>query len=534
MNIVMIMSGGIGKRFGAPIPKQYTLLKGRPVIDYVIEAAKGSKLADKILIVIDEQCMQYSSALNDPTLDFAPNGKERYDSVKNGFDYIKSHYVCSKVVIMDAVAPFVYPELIDDYFRKLDEYDAVITAQKITGALGNKNFDPLDREQFYITQSPEGFVFNKISAVLDTSFPSQELAWQLPKNSRFYLNFDFKNNLKLTYDFELQYAEYMMDYLQNLKVKKNLKIYDRSQFTTEGIQYFLMRLYPEKTDRWLGKIAEEYGRLADKWGLTNFIPSQTSRYGLVLFAESDRYGDAVVKFIPDFVDRFETEIASYQELSTNYMCELFDYDTEARAMLLRRVSPAKYADFNDNILLTEFFDKVDKTIRPVKSVNEPERFLDYYSDLKQKLLDIDTVPFYRARIKEHLETAISMYDKYFFDSPQYLCHGDLHAFNIIQGGEGYVAVDPIGVRAPRELEYVRFIRNDILNIRSFGMRERLNLLLSYFSRWAGKKSLLLFLYIDTVYVTFNCTFEHPDDGPTGYNLKLLNVIRQMIDLDMMN
>lgn len=534
MNIVMIMAGGIGKRFGAPIPKQYTLLKGRPVIDYVIDAAKGSKLADKIVVVIDEQCMKYSSALKDPTLDFAPNGKERYDSVKSGFDYIKSHYVCSKVVIMDAVAPFVYPELIDDYFRKLDEYDAVITAQKLTGALGNTDFEPLDREKYYMTQSPEGFVFDKISAVLDTHFPSQELAWQLPKGSKFYLNFDFKNNLKLTYDFELQYAEYMLDYLRGKKIKGNLKIYDKSQFITEGIRYFLMRLYPDKTDAWLGKIASEYSRLADLWGLKSFIPSQTSRYGLVLFAESGIYGDVVVKFIPDFVDRFETEIASYQELSPDYMCEFLGYDDAARAMLLRRVSPAKYADFNDNILLTEFFDKVDKTIRPIKAVNEPERFLDYYADLQQKLKDIDTVPFFRDRIKEHLQTAIAMYDRHFSDSPLYLCHGDLHAFNIIQGKDGYVAVDPLGIRAPRELEYVRFIRNDILNIRSFGMRERLNLLLSYFSRWAGKKSLLLFLYIDTVYVTFNCTFEHPDDGPTGYNLKLLNVIRQMIDLDLMN
>lgn len=534
MNIVMIMSGGVGKRFGAPIPKQYTKLKGRPVIDYVIDAAKKSKLCDKILVVIDEQCMKYSSALSDPTLDFAPNGKERYDSVKSGFDYIKSHYVCEKVVIMDAVAPFVYPELIDDYFRKLDEYDAVITSQKITGALGNKNFDPLDREEYYMTQSPEGFLFDKISSVLDTEFASQELAWQLPKDSKFYLNFDFKNNLKLTYDFELRYAEYMMDYLHEIQLKGNLKIYEKSQFVTEGIKYFLMRLYPEKTDKWLGKVASEYGRLSEKWELKSFIPSQTSRYGLVLFAKSEKYNDVVVKFIPDFVDRFESEIDSYKELSKDYMCPFLDYDTDARALLLKKVSPAKYADFNDNILLTEFFDKVDKSIRSVKAVDNSERFLDYFKDLKTKLEDIDTLPFCKGQIKDHLETAVHMYEKYFSDSPMYLCHGDLHTFNIILGTEGYVGVDPIGVIAPRELEYVRFIRNDILNSRSFGMRERLNLLLSYFSRWAGKKSLLLFLYIDTVYVTFNCTFEHPDDGPTRYNLKLLNIIRQMIDLDMMN
>ncbi|MBR1811966.1 MAG: 2-C-methyl-D-erythritol 4-phosphate cytidylyltransferase [Clostridia bacterium] len=534
MNIAMIMSGGVGRRFGAPIPKQYTLLKGKPVIDYVIDACKKAARVDKILIVIDKQCMKYSSALSDPDLDFAPNGKERLDSIKNGFDYIKSHYDCAKVVIFDAVAPFVYPELIDDYFIKLDEYDAVITAQKITGALGNKNFDPLDREDYYMTQSPEGFIFDKINSVLDTQFSSQELAWQLPRNSKFYLNFDFKNNLKLTYDFQLRYAEYLMDYLAEINAGGNNRIIDKSRFLTEGIRYFLLRIRPVETEQWLDKIAAEYNRLCEKWGITSFVPGQNSRYGIVLFAKSTKYGDCVMKFIPPFIGRYQAEVDSYRELSTEYMCGYLDCDDRAGALLLEKISPARYADFNDNIHLTAFFDRVDKSIRSAKTLERGERFLDYYKDLQKKLADIDTVPFCRNELEEHLQKAIAMYDRYFFDSPLYLCHGDLHAFNILLNKNGYAAVDPIGVRAPRELEYVRFIRNDILNIRSFGMRERLDLLLSYFSRWAGRKSLLLFLYIDTVYVTFNSTFEYPNDEQTRYNLKLINVIEQMIRQQMMN
>ena len=137
MNIVMIMSGGIGKRFGANIPKQYVKLNGKPVIDYVVNAVKQSKLTDKIVVVIDKEYIDYSEILKqeDPKIVFVDNGKERYDSVKNGFDYIKQNYECDKVLIADAVAPFIYPELIDDYFEKLDVYDTVITAQKITGAL---------------------------------------------------------------------------------------------------------------------------------------------------------------------------------------------------------------------------------------------------------------------------------------------------------------------------------------------------------------------------------------------------------------
>ena len=44
-----------------------------------------------------------------------------------------------------------------------------------------------------------------------TTFPSQELAWQMPRETKKYLNFEFKNNLKLTYDFDLKYASYMLE-----------------------------------------------------------------------------------------------------------------------------------------------------------------------------------------------------------------------------------------------------------------------------------------------------------------------------------
>ena len=135
MNIIIIMSGGVGNRFGANIPKQYCQLNGRPVIDYVIDAAKGSKVADKVVVVCDPNCIDFSDALKNSGFDFAVNGKERLDSLKSAFDHIQANYPdCERIIILDAVGPFVTSELIDDYLTKLDDNDAVITCQKITGA----------------------------------------------------------------------------------------------------------------------------------------------------------------------------------------------------------------------------------------------------------------------------------------------------------------------------------------------------------------------------------------------------------------
>lgn len=213
MNISLILSGGVGKRFGADIPKQYCKINGKPVIDYVIEACLNSKKTDKTVVVCDPSYIEYSDILKQNTdIVVVPNGKERLDSLDNGLQYIKNNFRCKNVCIFDAVAPLVYPELIDTYFELLSENDCVITSQKITGELGNYSNDILLRDDYYITQSPEAFDFNLLMEHFDKTFYSTELANQLPKDSKRYLYFDFKQNLKITYNFELEYIGYMLDY----------------------------------------------------------------------------------------------------------------------------------------------------------------------------------------------------------------------------------------------------------------------------------------------------------------------------------
>ena len=49
------MSGGVGSRFGANMPKQYVKLSGKPVIEYVLEAALSAEKVDKVVVVMDKQ-----------------------------------------------------------------------------------------------------------------------------------------------------------------------------------------------------------------------------------------------------------------------------------------------------------------------------------------------------------------------------------------------------------------------------------------------------------------------------------------------
>ena len=38
MNIIAILASGVGNRYGADIPKQFTIIRGKMLIEYVIDA----------------------------------------------------------------------------------------------------------------------------------------------------------------------------------------------------------------------------------------------------------------------------------------------------------------------------------------------------------------------------------------------------------------------------------------------------------------------------------------------------------------
>lgn len=221
MNICLILSGGVGKRFGAPIPKQYCTINGKAVIDYVIEACLAAKSVDKIIVVCNYDYLDMSAYLNTDKVEITHNGKERYDSLNNGLEYIKANYKCDNILFLDAVGPLVYPELIDDYFAKLDEYECVLTCKKVTGEIGNYDFDVMDRNAYYLFWSPESFRFNLVTKYFDPNFFSSALVYQMPKTTKRYLNFDFKEHIKITYDFELIIAKELLEHRAAQKDKNN-------------------------------------------------------------------------------------------------------------------------------------------------------------------------------------------------------------------------------------------------------------------------------------------------------------------------
>ena len=201
MNAALILSGGVGARFGAAVPKQYTRIRRKMVIEYVIEAAMQAETMD-VVMVAGAPCPQLHSLQKKHGFITAPGGSVRNETLLNGLAALRE-MGCERVVILDAVRPLVTGELMDAYIHLLEDgWDAVSTVQPITDSLGCLDCHEVDRSRYYLMQSPEGYDLHKLLQHFDPHSPLTEVAHQLPADSRIYLYRDFPENPKLTYPWE--------------------------------------------------------------------------------------------------------------------------------------------------------------------------------------------------------------------------------------------------------------------------------------------------------------------------------------------
>jgi 2-C-methyl-D-erythritol 4-phosphate cytidylyltransferase len=113
---IVLLAGGVGKRMGAAIPKQYLELKGQPIATYSLATFAAMPQVGEIVIVCDpswryifEECLaQLTSSSNGrklPDIHWALPGAERQDSVCNGLQQVRSE--AQIVAVHDSARPMV-------------------------------------------------------------------------------------------------------------------------------------------------------------------------------------------------------------------------------------------------------------------------------------------------------------------------------------------------------------------------------------------------------------------------------------------
>lgn len=146
---LVLLAGGVGKRMGAPIPKQYLELFGQPIATYSLQTfASMPEVGEVVVVCEDEYRSVFEEAMkNMPDiripLVFAKPGKERQDSVKSGFEAIRSD--AELVAIHDSARPLVTAE---DSARCMAE--AMLVGAAVLGVAVKPTIKEVDTDGFVV------------------------------------------------------------------------------------------------------------------------------------------------------------------------------------------------------------------------------------------------------------------------------------------------------------------------------------------------------------------------------------------------
>lgn len=155
----IILSAGKGKRFEDPLPKQFHLLKEKPIFEWSLEAFSEHELVDSIVLVIDnpplwDELREKYSKLEK----IVKGGERRQDSVRNGLLALEEECI---VLIHDAVRPLVSKELITRVVEGVKKFGCAIPIIEEIDSLkiveNEKVVSSVRREKVFRVQTPQGF-----------------------------------------------------------------------------------------------------------------------------------------------------------------------------------------------------------------------------------------------------------------------------------------------------------------------------------------------------------------------------------------
>ena len=202
----IIVAGGTGTRMQSEVPKQFMLLKGKPVLMHTIEAFNKYDAHLQLILVLPPDQIQAWNTLcsahdfNSPKI--IAGGSTRFYSVQNGLDSIKDEN--GLVAIHDGVRPLVSQKVISDTFESAKFQTNGIAAVPLKDSIrkieGDKNIAQ-DRSQYWLVQTPQTFDLSLIKSAYKRNyepfFTDDASVFEANGNAIHLIESDYKN-IKLT------------------------------------------------------------------------------------------------------------------------------------------------------------------------------------------------------------------------------------------------------------------------------------------------------------------------------------------------
>jgi 2-C-methyl-D-erythritol 4-phosphate cytidylyltransferase len=160
--VAVIVAGGTGTRMNNTVPKQFLLLKGKPVLYYTINTFLQSYSDMQIILVLPEEHVAAGQEIIDAFFDYnrikiTTGGRTRFHSVQNGLQLIEDESI---VFVHDAVRCLLTADLVKRCYETAIEFGSaipVIDSKDSVRLINGEDSVAMERTTIKLVQTPQTF-----------------------------------------------------------------------------------------------------------------------------------------------------------------------------------------------------------------------------------------------------------------------------------------------------------------------------------------------------------------------------------------
>lgn len=171
---VIITAGGIGKRMGTDLPKQFLEIQGKPILLHCLEKFYSFDSTLEIIITLPADWMSYWTELLKTFHCEIPHrvstgGQERFHSIQMALSQCTGDFI----MVHDGVRPLVSHETIQRCIEGLAHSDSVIPVLAVKDSLRvltKDGSEMVNRNDYKLVHTPQCFKAELLKKAYQTSF----------------------------------------------------------------------------------------------------------------------------------------------------------------------------------------------------------------------------------------------------------------------------------------------------------------------------------------------------------------------------
>jgi 2-C-methyl-D-erythritol 4-phosphate cytidylyltransferase len=170
----IVTAGGLGKRMGSDLPKQFIEINGKPILMHTLQKLHAFDSKAQFILTLPSEWVEYWKSLQKRhefhvDIQLVEGGKERFHSIKNALKLATGEVIA----IHDGVRPLVSVQTLQGLIDGISKFDAVIPIVGIKESvrlMGENNSEPINRDLLRIVQTPQVFKKELINRAYEVEF----------------------------------------------------------------------------------------------------------------------------------------------------------------------------------------------------------------------------------------------------------------------------------------------------------------------------------------------------------------------------